>query len=175
MKFSKTALKDAYIIELEPHNDERGFFARTYCQNEFAEQGINFKPVQANISYNRLKHTLRGMHFQKSPHVEAKLVNCIWGAVYDVIIDIREESPTFNQWISVELSGKNKKMIYVPEGFAHGFMTLEDETAVNYLMSEFYKPGVSRGIQWDDPFYNIEWPAEAEVISDKDKNWHYKK
>ncbi len=175
MKFFETELNDPYIIEIEKHEDERGFFARTFCVNEFAEEGIDFNPVQRNLSYNKSKHTLRGMHYQGSPYEEAKLVSCVNGSIYDVIIDIREDSSTLNKWIGVELSASNRKMLFVPKGFAHGFLTLEDDTEVSYLMSDFYKPGVGKGIRWDDPFYNIEWPAEAEIISKKDRNWSYKK
>jgi len=171
MIFCETSLKGAFLIELEEHKDGRGFFARTFCQNEFEEVGIDFHPVQRNLSYNRFRHTLRGMHFQKSPNEEAKLVSCAKGSIYDVIIDIRKESPSQNNWIGVKLSSENRKMIYVPKGFAHGFLTLEDDTEVSYLMSDFYKPGVGSGIRWDDPYFNIDWPAKVSVISDKDKNW----
>lgn len=171
MIFTETKLKDVFILELEKNVDERGYFARTFCENEFSNAGIPFKPVQANISYNQHKHTLRGMHYQASPDEEAKLVNCVRGAIYDVIIDIRVGSPTFNKWLGIELSAENKKMLYIPEGFAHGFITLADDTEVNYLMSEFYKPGSGRGLRWDDPAFNIEWPAEISVISEKDKQW----
>jgi len=171
MKFIETELKEAYIIELEEHVDERGFFARTFCVNEFDEEGIDFNPVQRNRSYNESKHTLRGMHYQESPYEEAKLVSCVRGAMYDVIIDIREDSTTVDKWIGVELTASNRKMLYVPKGFAHGFLTLEDDTEVSYLMSDFYKPGVGRGIKWDDPYFNIKWPAEVLAISDKDRNW----
>lgn len=171
MKFTETKLKDAYTLELEPKEDKRGFFARTYCRKEFEEIGIDFTPVQANISYNRSKHTLRGMHYQVSPFEEAKLVFCVKGAIFDVIIDIRQGSPTVLEWIGVELNHDNKKMIFVPEGFAHGFLTLDDETEVFYLMSEFYSPGSGRGIRWNDPAFNIHWPEEIAVISEKDKNW----
>ncbi len=171
MKFAETKLKGAYILELEKLEDERGFLARTYCENEFKNSGISFSPVQTNLSFNQHKHTLRGMHHQAPPFEEAKLVQCIRGAIYDVIIDIRPESPTVNEWVGVELSDENRKMIFIPKGFAHGFLTLEDETEVSYLMSEFYKPGADRGIRWNDPAFNIDWPAEVAVISEKDKNW----
>lgn len=171
MIFTKTNLEDAYILELEKKDDERGYFARTYCKDEFKENGISFTPVQANISYSKHKHTLRGMHYQIAPFEEAKLVGCIRGSIYDVIIDIREGSPTMNKWLGIEISEENKKMLFVPKGFAHGFLTLEDKTEASYLMSEFYKPGFDRGIRWDDSFYNIEWPAEAKILSEKDRNW----
>lgn len=171
MKFLKTALKDAYLIEIEPNIDERGFFARKYCHKEFARHGIKFKPVQANVSYNHEKHTLRGMHFQKPPYEEAKLIRCVRGAIYDVIVDVRQNSPTRNDWIGAYLSEENKKMIYVPKGFAHGFLTLEEDTEVSYLMSEFYNPDFGSGFRWDDPAFNIEWPASVNKISNKDLNW----
>jgi len=171
MIFTETTLNDAYTIEPERIEDSRGFFARTFCEREFLECGIVFKPVQTNLSYNRKKHTLRGMHFQALPFEEAKLVQCIQGAIFDVIIDLRPDSSTFNRWTAVELSDSNRKMIYIPKGFAHGFMTLQDETEVSYLMSEYYTPGADRGIRWDDPAFNIDWPADIAVISEKDKNW----
>ena len=171
MRFFETELKEAYTIELEEYEDERGFFARTFCVNEFAEEGIDFNPVQQNLSNNKSIHTLRGMHYQESPHEEAKLVSCVRGSIYDVILDIREDSPTLNKWLGVELSALNRKMLFVPKGFAHGFLTLEDDTEVSYLMSDFYKPGIGKGICWNDPFYNIKWPADVKVISEKDKNW----
>lgn len=171
MNFSETKLSGAYILELEKKKDSRGFFARMYCEDEFKNRGISFTPVQANVSFNQHKNTLRGMHYQVPPFEEAKLVWCTRGAIYDVIIDIRPESPTANEWIGVELSAENKRMIYIPTGFAHGFLTLEDETEVSYLMSEFYKPGAGKGIKWDDAAFNIDWPAEVAVISEKDKKW----
>lgn len=171
MNFTETKLKGAYILDLEKLQDNRGFFARMYCEEEFRKSGISFSPVQGNVSFNQHKYTLRGMHYQEPPFEEAKLVRCTRGAIYDVIIDIRPESPTANEWVGVELTAENRKMIFIPKGFAHGFLTLEEETEVNYLMSEFYKPGAGRGIRWDDPAFNIDWPAEVAVISEKDKNW----
>lgn len=171
MIFVKTNLKDAYIIELEKFKDQRGFFARTYCREEFNEHNIQFPIVQANISYSKKKGTLRGMHYQRKPHRESKLISCRQGAIYDVIIDIRPESPSYEQWTGIELNERNHRTLYVPEGFAHGFITLEDETKVAYPVSEFYKPDVEMGIRWDDPAFKIDWPAEVEVVSDKDKNW----
>lgn len=171
MKFHETTLKDAYSIELEKLADERGFFARALCVNEFAEQGIDFAVIQMNVSYNQARHTLRGMHYQTEPHGEAKLIRCTKGSIYDAIIDVRKESPTYMQWFGTELTDQNCRMLYVPEGFAHGFVTLEDETEVNYLVSEFYTPGAERGIRWDDPAFGIAWPAKPRIVSDKDKNW----
>lgn len=171
MILKETKLDGAYILELERIVDERGFFARTYCENEFKKVGITFEPVQANISFNRHKNTMRGMHFQVHPYEEAKLVSCIEGSIYDVIIDVRSDSPTFNEWIAVELNSENRRMLYIPRGFAHGFMTLKNNTTVSYLMSEFYKPGADRGICWNDPAINMKWPAVPKVISEKDKSW----
>ena len=171
MIFHETELNDAYIIDLDKLEDERGFFARAFCMDEFSEQGIKFEVAQANTSYNRFAKTLRGMHYQKDPHGEAKLVRCTRGAIYDAIIDVRPGSSTYMQWIGVELSDQNYRMLYVPEGFAHGFITLEDETEVSYQVSEFYTPGAEKGIRWNDPSFNVEWPAEPNIISEKDKAW----
>jgi dTDP-4-dehydrorhamnose 3,5-epimerase len=171
MKFTETDLKDAYIIDLERLSDDRGFFARGYCENEFKEQGIDARIVQANVSYNHQKGTMRGMHYQEEPHGEAKLVRCTKGGIYDAIIDVRRESPTYKDWIGVELNEENRRMLYVPEGFAHGFITLEDNVEVTYQVSEFYTPGAEHGIKYDDPAFNINWPVEIEVISEKDEEW----
>ncbi len=171
MIFKKTDLKDAYLIELEKLGDERGFFARSYCKKEFQEQGIDHAIVQSNISYNKFRHTLRGMHYQAEPHGEAKLIRCSKGGIYDVIIDVCPDSPTFKRWISIELNEENGRMLYVPKGFAHGFLTLENDTEVIYEVSEYYTPGAEEGIMYDDPVFDIPWPAEAEVISEKDQQW----
>ena len=171
MKFIETRLKGAFIIEPERLEDERGFFARTFCQKEFEAHGLNSKIVQCNISYNKRKGTLRGMHYQAAPMAEAKLVSCTRGAIYDVIIDLRPKSPTYCQWIADELNTENRKMIYILEGFAHGFQTLEDDTEVFYHMSEFYSPEHARGVRWDDPVFGIEWPLNTKIISEKDKNY----
>ena len=171
MKFIETRLKGAFIIEPERLEDERGFFARTFCQKEFEAHGLNPKMVQCNISYNKHKGTLRGMHYQAAPMAEAKLVRCTRGAIYDVIIDLRHESPTYCQWLAEELSTENSRMTYIPEGFAHGFQTLEDDTEVFYQMSEFYSPEHARGVRWDDPVFGIEWPLNTKIISEKDNNY----
>lgn len=170
MIFIETKLKGAFIIEIEKLEDERGFFGRSWCKNEMKEHGINVNILQANISFNKWKGTLRGMHYQVAPHQEAKLVRCSRGNIYDVIIDLRKDSPTFKQWIGVELTQDNYKMLYVPEDFAHGFITLEDNCEISYLMSEFYVPGAGATIRWNDPLFQIEWPSEPVVISEKDKN-----
>jgi dTDP-4-dehydrorhamnose 3,5-epimerase len=171
MKFIETRLKGAFIIEPERLEDERGFFARTFCQKEFEAHGLNPRIVQCNISYNKHKGTLRGMHYQVAPMAEAKLVSCTRGAIYDVIIDLRPESPTYCQWLAEELNAENRKIIYIPEGFAHGFQTLDGETEVFYQMSEFYSPEHARGVRWDDPVFGIEWALNTKMISEKDKNY----
>ena len=171
MRFIPTHLAGAYLIEPEPVSDERGFFARTWCRNEFADKGLNPNLVQCNISYNKARGTLRGMHYQKAPHAEAKLVRCTQGALYDVIIDLRRDSNTFTQWFGVELTAENRKALYVPEGFAHGFISLKDDTEVLYQMSEFFHAECAAGVRWDDSVFKIEWPVNAQVISDRDRNY----
>ncbi|MGB2655142.1 MAG: dTDP-4-dehydrorhamnose 3,5-epimerase, partial [Candidatus Acidiferrum sp.] len=162
--FTETKLRGAFVIELEKHADHRGFFARTYCQREFESHKLNTCFVQCNVSFNKLKGTLRGMHFQASPHEEAKLIRCTRGSVYDVIVDLRPESATFREYVSVVLSAENGKMLYVPEEFAHGFQTLEDNTEVFYQMSQFYAPEHARGVRWNDPAFGIAWPEDNRTI-----------
>ena len=171
MIFKETRLNGAYIIEIEPLEDERGFFARSFCQKEFEEHGLNPRVMQCNISFNKKKGTLRGMHYQIAPYQEAKLVCCTKGAIYDVIIDLRKDSPTLKQWIAVELTATNRRMLYIPEGFAHGFQTLEDNTEVFYQMSEFYHPESAKGVRWNDPAFGIVWPDDIRVISDRDRQY----
>ena len=172
MIFTETPLKNAYIIELEQIEDERGFFARSWCVREFEEHGLNPNLVQCNVSFNKKKGTLRGMHYQVAPHEEAKLVRCTKGALYDVIIDLRPDSLTFKQWFGVELTAENRKALYIPEGFAHGFQTLKDDTEVFYQMSEFYHPANSQGVRYDDPAFGIKWPDQAHrTMSKKDLNY----
>jgi dTDP-4-dehydrorhamnose 3,5-epimerase len=171
MIFEETRLKGAYIILPERQDDERGFFARSWCERELNVHAIPAKCVQCNISFNRRKGTLRGMHYQASPHEEAKWVRCTMGAIYDVAVDLRRESPTFGEWISVGLTAENRKMIYIPEGLAHGFLTLEENTEVFYQMSEFYTPECSRGVRWNDPLFNIRWPFDPEVVSNRDRGY----
>lgn len=172
MKFIETNLKGAYVIEIEPISDHRGFFARSWCQQEFRDRGLNPNLVQCNISFNLKKGTLRGMHYQAKPYAEAKLVRCTQGSIYDVMIDIRPDSPTFKTWVAVELSAANQKMVYVPEDFAHGFQTLEDNTEVLYQMSSFYHSESSRGFRWNDPAFMIEWDdANQPIISEKDLSY----
>jgi len=171
MKFQETHLNGAWIIDLDRLADERGFFARSFCQREFTEHGLNPRIAQGNVSYNRQKGTLRGMHLQVSPFQEAKLVQCTQGAIYDVILDLRPDSPTFGKHLGIRLSAEEYRMLYIPEGFAHGFMTLEDHSNIFYLMSEFYVPESARGFRWNDPFFRISWPAEVEVISVRDAGY----
>jgi dTDP-4-dehydrorhamnose 3,5-epimerase len=172
MIFTKTKLADAYLIDVEPHEDERGFFARAWCEQEFAEHGLETKVVQCNVSYNRLRGTLRGMHFQAPPHEEVKLVRCTRGAIYDVIVDLRPDSPTFKQWLGVELTADNRRVLYVPKGFAHGYQTLTDDSEVFYQVSEFYTPSAEGGVRWNDPAFGIEWPEpERALLSNRDMHW----
>ncbi len=173
MIFIETKLKGAFIIELERLEDERGFFARTFCQKEFEERGLNPKVAQCNISFNKLKGTLRGMHYQVAPYEEAKLVHCTKGAIYDVIIDLRPCSLTFKQWLAVDLTAENGRMLYIPEGFAHGFQTLEADTEVFYQMSEFYYPQYARGVRWNDPVFGVIWPIIPLNISLRDSSYRY--
>lgn len=171
MKFTETKLKDAFIITPDLIEDERGCFARTFCRFEFEEHGLNSNLVQCNISFNKTKGTLRGMHYQAAPHAEVKLVRCTAGTIYDVIVDMRQESPTFRQWLAVELSGKNRQLLYVPEGFAHGYQTLEAQTEVFYQVSVSYHPASERGVRWNDPAFGIRWPLPVRVISKKDSSY----
>ena len=169
MIFTETSLTGCYVIVPEPFVDERGWFARTFCKNEFATIGHTAEWVQINHSFTNKKGTIRGMHYQLPPFSEIKLVRCISGAVYDVIIDLRKTSVTYLQWYGIELSAKNKKMIYIPEGFAHGFQTMSDDAELIYHHSQFYAPRVEGGIRNDDPVINIRWPLEVSVISERDK------
>jgi len=173
MIFVETKLKGAFIIELERAADERGFFARTFCRKEFEDHGMNPNLVQCNISFNKKKGTLRGMHYQVKPHEETKIVRCTIGAIYDVLIDLRPDSPTYCEWAAVELTAENRRMLYIPEGLAHGFQTLEDNTEVFYQMSEFYYPASACGLRWDDPAFGIEWPLSIPIMSDKDRSYRY--
>jgi dTDP-4-dehydrorhamnose 3,5-epimerase len=171
MKFTETKLKGAFIVEIEKLTDDRGFFGRSWCRKEFEAYGLTSRVVQTNVSFNRKKATLRGMHYQIAPHQESKLIRCTRGAIYDVIIDLRSELPTYKQWVGVELTADNYSMLFVPEGFSHGFMTLMDNTEITYQVSEFYTPGSEKGIRFNDPTFRIRWPLEVSVISDKDRTW----
>jgi len=171
MIFEETPLPGAFVIRLERREDDRGFFARSWCQHEFAAHNLIDRIVQVNTSYNRLRGTLRGMHWQQAPHAETKLVRCTRGALYDVIVDLRPDSPAYKRWVGVELTADNRDMLYVPEGFAHGFQTLVDGTEAIYQVSQFYTPGAERGARHDDPAFDIGWPLPVAAISDKDGGW----
>lgn len=171
MKFTPTPLSGLYIVEFEKNGDPRGFFARAYDAQEFKKLHLKDRFVQANVSRSRERGTLRGLHYQTSPHAEAKLIRCTKGALYDVALDLRPDSPTYKQWFSIELTAANYKQLYVPEGFAHGFITLEDDTETFYQVSEYYHPEAEKGVRYDDPTFEIKWPISVEVISDKDKTW----
>ncbi len=171
MRFTETALKGAYVIEIEKREDHRGFFARAWCKKEFEAHSLNTDLVQINVGYSKKRGTLRGMHFQTKPYEECKLVRCTTGAVVDVIIDLRPESPTYKKWIGVELTAENRTMLYVPEGFAHGYQTLVDHTEVVYHTSQLYAPEHATGVRYDDPAFGIVWPLPVEAISDADKSW----
>jgi dTDP-4-dehydrorhamnose 3,5-epimerase len=169
MNFCKTNLPGVLEIHLQPKNDERGFFARSWCQKEFEDHGLNAKLVQCNVSFNNRKGTLRGMHYQADPYAETKIVRCTHGAIYDVVVDLRPQSPTFKDWIGVTLTAANRYMLYIPEGCAHGFLTLDDNTEVFYQMSEFHNPDSARGVRWNDPAFQVIWPGTVEVISERDR------
>ncbi len=169
MVFVETPLRGAYVIEIERQEDERGFFARSWCEREFAAKGLDHHLVQCNVSFNKRKGTLRGLHYQIPPHGEVKLVRCTKGALFDVIVDLRKQSSTFLQWFGVELTASNHKMLYIPKLFAHGFQTLEDETEVFYQMSAFYEPPAAKGLRWNDPKLGINWPEAHRTISEKDR------
>jgi dTDP-4-dehydrorhamnose 3,5-epimerase len=171
MIFKETSLAGAYVIELEMLEDERGFFARAFCQNEFEEHGLNPVIAQGNIAFNVTKGTLRGMHFQYPPAAESKLVRCTRGAILDIIVDLRPESPTYLEHLAVELDEDNHTALYVPERFAHGYQTLRDRTETSYQVGEFYTPGTEGGLKYDDPRLDLRWPLPVSVMSEKDQNW----
>jgi dTDP-4-dehydrorhamnose 3,5-epimerase len=169
MRFTETPLAGAFIVDIEPQADERGFFARSWCDDEFARHGLDARMAQCNISFNRRRGTVRGLHYQAAPHTEAKLVRCTQGGAWDVIVDLRPDSPTRGRWTAVELSATNRRMLFVPHGFAHGFQTLEDDTELFYQMSERYQAGLERGLRWDDPALAIAWPIPEPIISQRDR------
>ena len=170
MKFTRGELEGVWIVELEKHSDERGYFARTWCVDEFEKHGLNPRIVQCNTSFNSKRGTLRGMHFQATPHGEAKLIRCTRGAIYDVALDLRRNSATFKRWTAVELNATGNRMLYIPEGFAHGFQSLEDESEISYQMSEYFHPESSRGVRWDDPEAAIRWPIANPIMSQRDRD-----
>ncbi len=172
MIFTETPLPGAYVVDVDPRSDERGFFARAWDRNEFAERGLETEIAQCNLSFNHAGGTVRGMHFQRAPHAEVKLIRCTRGAIFDAIVDLRPESPTYTRWFGVELSAENRRWLYVPRGFAHGYQTLADETETFYQVSEFYAPHAERGVRWDDPAFGIKWPLRDEAfLSEKDGSW----
>lgn len=169
MVFTETHIKGAFIIEPERHEDERGFFARTWCQREFVTRGLDPRLIQCSISFNRKKGTLRGMHYQRPPHAEAKLVRCTMGVIHDVILDLRPESATFRRWFAMELSADNRRMIFIPESVAHGFQTLTDSSEIFYQMTEAYHPNCAHGVRWNDPAFGITWPLVNPILSARDQ------
>ena len=171
MIFTETQLKGAWVIELDKREDDRGFFARYFCKREYKEHGLETDFVQINNSLSNDQGTLRGMHYQTGNAAEVKVIRVLRGALWDVIVDLRPESETFGQWLGLELNAQNRKMLYVPHGFAHGFLSLAPNTETLYLVSAYYAPNQEKGIRWNDPYFNIEWPAAPQVISDKDQNW----
>lgn len=171
MLFEKGEIKGSYVIDIQKYEDERGFFGRAYCKKEFSQHSLAQHMVQTNVSHSKFRGTLRGLHYQTQPHQEAKLMRCTRGAIFDVIVDVRPDSPTYLQWMGVELTAKNYRMLYAPEGCAHGFLTLRDNTEVMYQVSAFYAPNHERGIRYDDPAIGVEWPIGVEVISNKDREW----
>ena len=171
MKFNETKIKGLYIINTEPKIDERGYLMRIFCEKELKKNGLEFKIVQASQTLTKKKGIIRGMHFQKSPKAEDKIVQCLKGAIYDVAIDLRTDSPTYGKWVVEELRENNKKMFFIPKGFAHGFQSLTNNCEIQYFMSEFYSPKYTSGVCWNDPFFNIKWPIKNPILSKKDKNW----
>jgi dTDP-4-dehydrorhamnose 3,5-epimerase len=170
--FTPANLEDAYLIDVEPHGDERGFLARTFCEREFADNGLPMRIVQSSTIHSPRRHTLRGLHYQEAPHREIKLVRCTRGSIFLVMVDLRPDSSTTGGWLGVELTARSERMAYVPEGFAQGYQTLEDDTEVLYQMSHHYVPEAARGVRWDDPAFGVDWPpAEERVISERDRSW----
>jgi dTDP-4-dehydrorhamnose 3,5-epimerase len=171
VRFIETPLQGAFVIELERQQDERGFFARSWCEDEFGARGLDAHVAQCNVSFNRRKGTLRGMHYQAAPHAETRVVRCTMGSIYDVIVDLRSGSATRGRWFAAELTAENRRALYVPEDFAHGFLSLQDDSEVFYQMGRPYVADAGRGVRWDDPAFEIEWPFAPAVISARDANW----
>lgn len=171
MRFTQTEISGAWLIDPTPHEDNRGRFFRAWCVHEFTEHGINFVPAQANMALSLRKGTVRGMHFQVEPALEAKLVRCTRGAMFDVVLDLRPNSKTYGKWYSVELTSDNGRMLYLPERCAHGYQTLEDHTEMHYMASQIYTPRAARGARFDDPAFRINWPLPVSAVSEQDRNW----
>lgn len=171
MKFNNTNIDQLYTVDINRLEDERGFFGRAFCSQEFDKMKLESSVCQANISYNKVAGTLRGMHYQKSPFQETKFIRCISGSIYDVVIDLRKDSPTYCQSFGVELNDKNRTALFVPKDFAHGFVTLQDDTEVIYMVSQSYVPNAEEGIRWNDPLFSLDWPIDPVVVSTKDNNW----
>jgi dTDP-4-dehydrorhamnose 3,5-epimerase len=171
MIFKKTKISGVYLLQPEQLTDERGFFARVWCQSEFTEQGIDPRIVQCNLSFNPHKGTLRGMHYQRAPHEETKIVRCTMGAIFDVALDLRRDSPTFKQWVGAPLTAENREMLVIPPGCAHGFLTLAHNTEVFYQMSAYYAPTHGAGVRWNDPAFGIHWPGDVTMIADRDRDY----
>ncbi len=171
MIFTETPLKGAFVVDLKEISDDRGFFARAFCANEFEEHGLKPAVAQVNLSFNEKKGTIRGLHYQQAPATEAKFMRCITGVIYDVIVDLRPDSPTFQQHFGIKLSAQNRRALYVPEMFAHGYLALTDGAQAFYSASEFYTPGVEQGIRYDDPTLDIQWPIPVTIVSEKDASW----
>jgi len=173
MIFEETPLRGAYVIEPEKISDHRGFFARVWCKKELQRHGLNSELSQSNIGFSHVKGTLRGLHFQKPPHAESKIVRCTRGSIFDVIVDLRPESPTYKRWFGIELSDENRKMVYVAEGMAQGYMTLQDNTEINYHTTEFFTAEAASGVRFDDPVLGIRWPMRATAVSEQDRSWPF--
>ena len=171
MRFSPTAVDGVMLIDLDTSEDGRGFFARTFCDDEFARAGISFRPRQMNLSHNRKALTLRGMHYQAAPHAEAKIVHCVRGRIYDVALDLRPASPTYLRWTAAELSPETRRMLLIPEGCAHGFLTLADDSDIIYVMDAAFVADAARGVRWNDPAFGIKWPATPLIISERDAGY----
>ncbi len=171
MRFTETDIVGAKVIDPNPHEDDRGRFMRAWCAREFAEHGIDFAPVQANMGFSVRMGTTRGMHFQTEPALEAKLVRCTRGAIFDVVLDLRPASPSYGKWHGTELTAENGRMLYLPEGCAHGYQTLQEATEMHYMTSAYYTPSAARGARFDDPVFRIQWPLDATVVSEQDRNW----
>jgi len=171
MRFTSTGIAGAWVIDPDPREDERGRFLRAWCAKAFSDQGIEFTPVQANLGFSVRKGTVRGMHFQESPAVEAKLIRCTRGAMFDVVVDRRPESPSYGKWFGLELTPENARMLFVPERCAHGYQTLQDRTEMYYMASAYYAPAAASGLRFDDPAFGVQWPLAATVLSEQDRNW----